>query len=142
MKILVCGGRDFTDQKLLVITLDNLATEYNLWAPPDEFGNTLPLGMYIIAGGAKGADALAIDYAVVNWIPFKVYKANWKKYGRAAGAIRNQQMLEEGKPDLVAAFPGNKGTADMVERAEKAGIQVIKVSPHGEIGSRASLKSS
>ena len=55
------------------------------------------------------------------------YPAPWKRFGPSAGGIRNQQMLDEGKPDLVVAFPGGKGTADMVRRAENAGVKVIKV---------------
>jgi len=128
MKILVCGGRDFEDKKLLYNTLDDLATKFNLWAPPDAYGNTLPLEMEIISGGAKGADTLAIDYAITNWCKFREYKPDYKKYGRKlAPLMRNQQMLDEGKPDKVVAFPGGSGTADMCRRAEKAGIEVIRV---------------
>jgi ABC-type sugar transport system substrate-binding protein len=36
-------------------------------------------------------------------------------------------MLDEGKPDIVVAFPGGTGTADMVRRARKAGVVVIEV---------------
>jgi hypothetical protein len=52
-------------------------------------------------------------------------KADWRKYGAAAGPIRNQRMLE-GPPDIVVAFAGGKGTADMVQRARAAGIAVIE----------------
>ena len=52
------------------------------------------------------------------------YPANWKKHGRAAGPIRNKQMLEEAKPDLVIAFPGGAGTANMVKQAREAGVKV------------------
>lgn len=56
------------------------------------------------------------------------YPADWKRYGRAAGPIRNRQMLEEGKPDLIIAFHSNlaesRGTANMVKIARKAGIEV------------------
>lgn len=52
------------------------------------------------------------------------FPANWDAHGRAAGAIRNKQMLLEGKPDLVIAFPGGRGTADMVRRAQEAGVVV------------------
>lgn len=57
-----------------------------------------------------------------------MYPANWLKYGRMAGAMRNQQMLDEEEVDLVVAFPGGKGTADMVRRARAAGIEVREVS--------------
>ena len=59
-------------------------------------------------------------------IPVKEYPADWQKHGRAAGPIRNQQMLDEGKPDLVVAFDGGRGTADMIARAEKAGVRVVR----------------
>lgn len=53
------------------------------------------------------------------------FPADWDRYGKAAGGIRNSQMLIEGKPDLVVAFPGGNGTRDMVLKARKAGIRTI-----------------
>jgi hypothetical protein len=53
----------------------------------------------------------------MNYVPVIEFPANWKVYGRAAGPIRNMKMLLEGKPDLVVAFPGGIGTADMVKKA-------------------------
>ena len=50
--------------------------------------------------------------------------ADWKRYGRGAGPARNQAMLVEFNPQLLVAFPGGKGTADMVRRAQKAGVRV------------------
>lgn len=50
-----------------------------------------------------------------------------QKYGKSAGPIRNQTMLDDGKPDLVLAFPGGRGTADMVAKAEKHGIPVRRI---------------
>ncbi len=58
----------------------------------------------------------------------EVYEADWHEHGRAAGPIRNARMIAEGRPDLVIAFPGGRGTADMVSRARKAGIEVREVS--------------
>lgn len=49
------------------------------------------------------------------------------KYNVMAGFIRNKEMLVEGKPDLVIAFPGGNGTDNMIDLADKAGIKVIKV---------------
>lgn len=81
----------------------------------------------VIQGGAAGADSLALLAALTLALPYRTFKADWKKYGKAAGPIRNQQMLDE-KPDQVLAFrPSSgitKGTADMVGRATKAGIPV------------------
>ena len=126
MKILVCGGRDFFNKKLLYHTLDNLCEEFNLKTEPDEYGNWLPKDVVIIHGKAAGADTLAGDWAIINWTEFEEYPADWQTHGRAAGPIRNQQMLDEGKPDLVLAFPTerSRGTWDMVRRATKAGVPV------------------
>lgn len=114
MKVLVCGGRAFDDWHLLNTTLQE---QVNPWE-----GEKI-----IIEGGAIGADFLSRAWAKYMHIPFEEYKADWKKDGKSAGAIRNQRMLDEGKPDLVIAFPGGKGTADMVSRATKAGISVREI---------------
>lgn len=112
MIVLVCGGRDFSDYTLLKESLDKIK--------PTQ----------IISGGAQGADSLAEVYANELNIPIKVFKADWKTYGRPAGMIRNQKMLDEGMPDLVVAFPGGRGTADMVKRAKREGFKVVVVVPH------------
>lgn len=81
----------------------------------------------IIHGGARGADALAGEWAECFGVPFRVFPANWDRDGKAAGPIRNQRMIDEGKPDLVIVFPGGRGTADMVMRARKAGITIREI---------------
>jgi hypothetical protein len=119
MRILVCGGRDYLDYLTLQKTLDGVV--YDLGCPDEAV---------IIQGGAKGADFLAKVYAYCwGWggLHCVEYPADWKTYGKGAGAIRNQQMLDEGKPDLVVAFPGGSGTADMVSRARKASVEVMVV---------------
>lgn len=129
MKVLVCGGRDYKDRDKVHNTLYDLCDKHGLWSEPDEYGNRLPGPITIIHGGAKGADSWADDWAVVNWTGLWEFKADWDKHGKAAGFIRNKQMLEEGKPDLVVAFPGGKGTAMMVDLAKKAGVEVIEINP-------------
>lgn len=76
---------------------------------------------------AKGADELGFDWAISRGVVTERYRADWDKFGKSAGPIRNQQMLTKGVPDLVIAFPGGVGTADMINRAEKAGIPVKRV---------------
>ena len=62
-------------------------------------------------------------------VDFTTFKAEWDKHGKGAGHIHNQQMIDEGKPDIVLAFPGNRGTADMIKRSKKAGLPVTVVGP-------------
>jgi predicted Rossmann-fold nucleotide-binding protein len=110
-RVLVCGGRDYHDQDALYVALDRLHAEHHF--------------AVVIAGGARGADSLAAQWAEHRGIPTEVYMAEWERLGRKAGPIRNQRMLDEGKPDLVIAFPGGHGTAGMMALARKAGVRVI-----------------
>lgn len=110
MRLLVTGGRDFTDRQLLFQALDQLHAEHHF---------TL-----LIHGDARGADRLAGEWAQDRGIQVLACPADWKQHGRIAGPIRNRQMLDK-KPDLVVAFPGGAGTRNMVEIARKAGVVVI-----------------
>lgn len=113
MCILVTGGRYFADERLLRDTLDTLHT----------FNGVTEL----IHGHCSGADTLADKWATeLDTIHIVRCPADWKRYGRAAGPIRNREMLEL-RPDLVIAFPGGKGTADMVRQSRLAGIEVQTV---------------
>jgi len=112
LKVLVCGGRDFTDYRAVAFALNRLSAERG------------PIEL-IVHGAAKGADSLAQLYADTAGICCKRYPANWKRDGRMAGPIRNEQMLVTEKPDVVVAFPGGRGTADCVRRAKDFGIEVL-----------------
>ena len=81
---------------------------------------------FIIQGGARGADSLAGLWAKSTGSPCAVVSANWDHYNKAAGAIRNRWMLEL-QPDLVVAFEGGYGTANMIKQAKQKGIEVIEV---------------
>jgi hypothetical protein len=81
----------------------------------------------LIHGAARGADMLAAGWGFKNNIPCMAYPANWERYGKSAGPRRNIQMLVEGKPDMVIAFPGGRGTKHMVEIAKKAKIKVLEI---------------
>jgi hypothetical protein len=113
MRVLVCGGREFANRQMLTAALNRLHLERGI-------------GL-IISGGARGADTMAEWWAKGIGVPCDVYEADWISLGPKAGPIRNQRMLEEGKPDLVMAFPGGRGTADMVRRGKEAGVEVIEV---------------
>lgn len=112
MRVLVCGGRTFgylQEQEAFIYTV------------LDSFKDQIT---HVISGGAAGADDIAIRWAARNSIPRTVFMADWKKYGRGAGSIRNQQMLDEGRPEMLIAFPGGKGTTDMIRRAKSANIGI------------------
>lgn len=120
LKILVTGDRNWTDRKAIDRELHNLAG--NRMPPYDQ--------ITVIQGGASGADEIAhniTDGMGEHWVAVTV-PADWNKYGRAAGPIRNQAMIDAFKPDIVLAFHSNiknsKGTIDCIEKANKAGIPV------------------
>lgn len=114
-RVLVCGGRDYSDRRRVYDVLD-VAHAAN------------PIDL-LVTGGANGADALAVDWARKEHVPFQVFNADWETLGRRAGPVRNQRMLLEGKPHLVIAFPGGRGTADMIRRSEQAEVPVARVKP-------------
>jgi hypothetical protein len=110
MILLVCGGRDYDNESRAFSVLDSIQDITR-----------------IINGGAQGADLLARRWARNRGVECVTFKADWKEHGKAAGPIRNQRMIDEGKPDGVLAFPGGKGTQNMVELAIKADLPVKSV---------------
>ncbi len=115
MRVLVCGGRDFADVDFLWKAMDRA------------FNGQFP--SLVIHGAAKGADTIAADWAASHGVMTQAFPADWSTHGKSAGPIRNRQMLTDGKPDIVIAFPGGRGTADMISAARKAGIRVIEAHP-------------
>lgn len=114
MRVLVCGGRNFNDRETVRRALDALHAQH-------------PISV-IIEGGASGADRLAFQWASEgNRCGTETHAAEWTVFGRRAGPIRNQKMIDVGKPDMVVAFPGGRGTEDMVTRARAQGISVWRV---------------
>lgn len=115
MRVLVCGGRDFVDSSLL-------------WGALDVLHRKVPLDtMTVIQGGAHGADQIAREWCKSRCVPYDNYPADWDKHGKAAGPLRNQKMIDAGKPDLVMAAPGGRGTEDMIKRAVAARVPVERV---------------
>lgn len=115
MRVLVCGGRNYGDTARVLDVLDKLHIEAGI--------------DLIIQGGAKGADRHALTWALLTKTPVETYEADWENQGSFAGPMRNARMLAEGKPDLVIAFPGGRGTGDMVKKARRAGVEVIEIAP-------------
>jgi hypothetical protein len=136
IRVLVCGGRNYDNRDHIHNTLCDIDTERG------------PIAC-VIHGAATGADHEGMIWAqmmatarpFMRHVPFKAdwdninvpgavikYRRNGRPYNAAAGPMRNARMIKEGRPDLVVAFPGGNGTADMVCRARAAGIEVIEVS--------------
>lgn len=107
--VLVCGGRDYANKSHVHQVLDMIHR-----ANPIEL---------LIHGDADGADKMADEWAEFREIAVAAYPADWEKHGRAAGPIRNAEMLQE-NPDVILAFPGGSGTLNMVTQARKKGIPV------------------
>lgn len=119
MRILVCGATYFLDYHKLHYELIKIFKEKHLDLSD----------ITIISGMAKGADTLAVQFANQYDIPCLEFPADWARYGKGAGPVRNQQMLDEGKPNLIVAFPMqiSKGTRDMINRGLMEDIEVIVI---------------
>jgi len=116
MRVLVTGGRDYTDRERVFETLDRIHAKKSITC--------------LIHGDAPGADTLASQWAASRRVAELPFSADWNNhYGNRAGNVRNSRMLRFGKPDLVVAFPGRSGTADMKLKAREAGIKVIQIKP-------------
>lgn len=111
MKVLVTGGRDYANYEYVNSILSAIHKE-----KPIEL---------IINGAAKGADDLSTRWAKENKVLYVEYPANWKRFGKSAGVIRNKEMLDKESPDIVVAFKGGRGTANMVDLATQLSVYVI-----------------
>src|SRR5690348_12630276 len=99
MKVVVCGGRGERDRERIFNMLDALNRQLKITE--------------LMQGGAQGVDAFAREWAEARGIKCHTVAADWRGEGLAAGPIRNARMVSWG-PDLVIAFPGGRGTANMV----------------------------
>lgn len=113
-RVLVCGGRDYNDKAKIYRVLDMLfqSTERPL---------------VIIHGMARGADLIAGEWANDNNVDVYEFPAEWDKYNKRAGFVRNKQMLDEGNPHLVIAFPGGIGTKMMIDLANAYKVPMKKI---------------
>jgi hypothetical protein len=117
-RLLVCGGRDYNDRDRVFAALDKVDSKRKV--------------MLVIHGAATGADTLADEWAQARGIsrmPFPVTQDDWKAYGRAAGPMRNAEIMRIAQPEACVAFPGGDGTADMTRRCELDGVPVWR--PYG-----------
>jgi predicted Rossmann fold nucleotide-binding protein DprA/Smf involved in DNA uptake len=110
MKVIIAGGRDFSDYPLLIESCDQILSDLD--------------NIEIVSGRARGADSLGEDYALERGYDCKIFPADWEKYGKAAGYKRNSEMAEYS--DLLIAFwdGTSKGTEHMINIARKKGLKI------------------
>ena len=113
MRVVVTGGREFDDADFIESALVEFNTSSSITV--------------LIHGAARGVDTICGCWAKRNDITVEPYPAQWDVHGRAAGPIRNKQMIDEGKPDVLIAFPGGRGTANMISQCRAAGVRVLLV---------------
>lgn len=121
-RLIICGGRHFKDYERLESTMNEVMSKIAPWRDVIE----------IVSGHCEGADQLGELYAKNHNLPCKVFPAQWKKFGKAAGPIRNSEMVKyasEAEMSVVVAFrsPRTKGTNDTVKKATKQGFKVFVI---------------
>lgn len=112
MRVMVCGGRDWDDEAAVERVLSWLHSRFCISA--------------VVHGAARGADTLGMQWATRHGVRHIPFPANWSLFGQGAGRQRNRQMAAESGADLVVAFPGGTGTADMVSVARRAKIPILQ----------------
>ena len=117
IKVIIAGTRDFNDYAFLKKNVDYFLQGIN---PNNE-------EIEIVSGNARGADKLGERYAKEYNLPVKLFPANWDKYGKRAGYLRNQEMANYA--DVLIAFwdEKSKGTKHMIDIAKKQDLTVIVV---------------
>lgn len=110
--IAVTGGRDYANSRAVFGALDRVNSTRGI--------------SLLIHGDATGADSHAKRWAEVTGTPAREFRADWEAHGRAAGPMRNAEMVAVGLDGLVA-FPGGRGTADMIRQCNAAGVNIWEV---------------
>jgi hypothetical protein len=113
MRLVVTGGRDYCDTARIFAALDELHARRPITT--------------LIEGEARGLDIRAKAWAQRRGIAVDPYPADWAVLGKDAGPVRNQWMIDLGKPDYGLVFPGGTGTADMRRRLVAAGVPFEEV---------------
>ena len=135
MRVIVCGGRNYgevsgdpsmTPEEREADRMRAAAESDHVWCT---LSTMVPAISEMAHGGSTGADRHAGDWADEHRLPYRRFPY-LRQYGRAGGPLRNAQMLREFKPDAVIAFPGGRGTADMIRQARAAEVRVIEVPRH------------
>ena len=115
MRVLFSGSRHFDDDQAVIKLLEKLISRVEATSQ-----------ITVVHGGAAGLDSMVGVLACHVGMTVEVYYADWQRHGKAAGVIRNQEMVDLGANMLVAyPLPGGRGTQDCIRRAIKAGIPTM-----------------
>lgn len=114
MRVIIAGGRDFSNYDLLVEKCDYFLQDQD--------------NITIISGGARGADDLGERYAEQKGYEIDRFPANWGKYGKGAGHIRNKQMAEHADGLMLFWDGKSRGSKNMLEIAKNLGLKVRIIS--------------
>ena len=126
-RVLVTGSRDWTDDRVWLALDDQLRIAQE---------NNEPL--MVVHGAARGADTLAHEWVLTHQafgddVDEDPHSADWNRYGKAAGPIRNSVMVKKGAAVCLAfPLPGSIGTLDCMEKAERAKIPVKDLGRNGD----------
>jgi len=116
MRVIICGGRDLNEQDRGLMNAISCATKERQWKIET-----------VISGAARGGDQIGERWAKRWDRKVERYPANWNKYGRGAGFVRNEQMAQVA--EAVIALPGGSGTAHMIKTARRLGLPVHIIRP-------------
>lgn len=110
MKVAIIGSRSFSDYNFLVKEIESAVSVSDITA--------------IVSGGARGADSLGARFGQDYDIPTEIYMADWQKHGKAAGFIRNSEIVRNS--DIIIAFwdGESRGTLDTMKKGKKNGVPV------------------
>jgi len=126
IEFIVSGGRTFSkhvDGKPIEQTIREQQTIISVIRPIFQIEGIRP---FLIHGGAEGTDMTAGSVSLSHGMEPRVFHARWDMYGKRAGTLRNETMLEETNPIFLIAFPGGRGTSHMVRIARKSGLKVFE----------------
>jgi hypothetical protein len=116
MRYIVTGGRNYTDRVHVFAELNRVLVDEGIG----------PIEV-VATGDATGVDDLVREWCRGHKVSYRRFAADWHAHGKSAGPRRNRRMLTEIKPGMVVAFPGGRGTADMVRAARGAHVEVVTV---------------
>jgi predicted Rossmann fold nucleotide-binding protein DprA/Smf involved in DNA uptake len=110
MKIAIVGSREYPDWKQVI-----------------DYVQSLPLDTIVVSGGARGVDRIAEQVARKRGMTVQIFHAEWDKYGKSAGMIRNQFIVDYADSVVAFLYQNSSGTMNTIERAKRAGKPVTVI---------------